>query len=218
MPFPNYIGNKRLWTEERVVAALALAAVEIEGPLPCRDAVYSRIKKGRLNWPPASRILGYFHSMARAWRAAGAPMKRVTFYNIDWSDGEKEYVCARAGKDTLEDIALHLGRTYGGVKGLLRVMGTTARHNQGFLSAAEVAQEFNCPYHRVRMLLKDGVIKAQYNPKRNQWQVDPVNLTPSVVALLQVPKQTHKTWPTDLGDYYKRHGLHRRNGKVIRPA
>ena len=87
-------GNKRYWTQGRVLEALRAAAAEIVGPLPCGDAAYTHLKKGRMDWPPASRVLEYFHAMARAWLAAGADPGRVSFKNLDWTDEE---VCGGAG-------------------------------------------------------------------------------------------------------------------------
>ena len=119
MPFPNWIGRKRLWTKERVIAALVAAAREIEGPLPCLDASYSQIKKGHLDWPPATRVLEYFGAMARGWLAAGVSMKRVSFYNVPWIEEEREYLLNYAGRYTLKRIARKLGRSYGAVRGQL---------------------------------------------------------------------------------------------------
>ena len=93
-------------------------------------------------------------------------------------------------------------------------MGIASRHNQGFLSAAELAKEYGCPYHRVRTLLNDGIIKARYDSRRNRWEVDPDDITPTVASLLEAPKRTHKTWPTDVGDYYQRYGIRRSGEKV----
>jgi len=51
------------------------------------------------------------------------------------------------------------------------------------------------------------------------WTQERVLAALSKVAaelLLRAPKRTHKSWPTDLGDYYHRYGLRRSNidGKV----
>ncbi|MBA7532649.1 hypothetical protein ES705_24879 [subsurface metagenome] len=210
MPFPNWIGKKRLWTKERVIAGLVAAAGEIKGPLPCLDASYSRIKKGRLEWPPASRVLEYFGAMARGWLAAGVPMKRVSFHNVPWTEEEREYLLNYAGTYTLKRIARRLGRSYGAVRGQLRIAKICSRHNQGFLSAAEIAKEFDTSCHRVRNMLRAGRIKGGYDRGRNRWQVNPGDITPEVIILLTAPKITHKTWPTDKGDYYSRYGLCRR--------
>lgn len=210
MPFPNWIGKKRLWTKEKVIVGLSAAARELEGPLPCLDASYSRIKKGRLDWPPAKRVLEYFGAISRGWLAVGEPMTRVSLHNVPWTEDEKEFLLNHAGRYTLERIARRLGRTYGAMRGQLRIMRVTSRHNQGFLSAAEIAREFDSPYHRVRNMLRAGRVRGRYDKKRNRWEVDPIDITPEVIILLTAPKITHKTWPTDKGDYYSRYGLCRR--------
>jgi hypothetical protein len=217
MPFPNWIGKQRFWTRERVIAALAGAMKQIKGPLPCRDDVYNQIKKGKLDWPCSRRILEYFHSMGRAWLAAGAPRRRVRLFNVDWTEEEKEYVLEHAGTYTLKRIAGHLRRTYSGIRGELRTVGIASRHNQGFMSAAEIAKEYGCPYHRVCVMLAARVLPGRYDGKRNRWRVDPGRISPALEMLLRAPKVTHKSWPTDRGDYYKRHGLCRRvvDGKVV---
>ncbi len=209
MPFPNWIGRKRLWTKERVIAGLIAAAREIEGPLPCLDASYNRLKKGRLDWPTSHRILEYFGAMARGWLAAGEPMTRISLHNVPWIEDEREYLFNYAGNYTLERIARRLGRSYGAVRGQLRIAKVKSRHNQGFLSAAEIAKEFDSSCHRIRNMLRVGRIKGKYDGERNRWEVDPIDITPEVIILLSAPKRTHKTWPTDKGDYYSRYGLHR---------
>ena len=86
-----------------------------------------------------------------------------------------------------------------------------------FMSAAAIAQTFDCPYHRVRVMLKARVLRGRYDRRRNRWSVDPGTISPELETLLRAPKITHKSWPTDRGDYYKRHGLCRRvvDGKVV---
>jgi len=66
-------------------------------------------------------------------------------------------------------------------------------------------------------MLKAGKIRGKYDTKRNRWEVDPADITQDVIELLGKPKKTHKTWPTDKGDYYTRYGLCRRfiNGRVM---
>jgi len=200
-----------------VIAGLVAAAGEIEGPLPCLDASYSRIKKGHLDWPPATRILDYFGAISRGWLAVGEPMERVSLHNVPWTEEEREYLLSYAGRYTLEQIARRLGRSYGAMRGQLRVMKIASRHNQGFLSAAEIAKEFNSPYNRVCRMLRAGEIKGKYDGKRNRWEVDPADITQDVIELLGKTKKTHKTWPTDKGDYYTRYGLCRRviGGQVM---
>lgn len=220
MPFPNWIGKKRLWTKERVIAGLVIAAGEIEGPLPCLDLSYSRIKKGHLDWPPATRVLEYFGAISRAWLVAGEPMTRISLHNVPWTEEEKTYLLEYAGNHTLKRIAQKLERSYGAVRGQLRIKRIASRHNQGYLSAAELAKEYNCSCHRIRQALAEGKIQGRYDRLRNRWQIDLNDLTPEAKEILTRPKRTHKTCPTDLGDYYIRHGLRRHviNGRVMAVA
>ena len=211
MPFPNYIGKKRLWTKELVDIRLKEAAAEIWGKLPCSDEAWNRIKKGRLDWPPASWILKYYGSISRAWLAVGARPRRVTLRNVAWTLKEEEYLLLRAGNMMLVDIARNLRRSYQAVRSRLnKNLGLRARDNQGYLSAAELAKEYNCPYHRVRDALKGDVIKGRYDKKRNRWHVDMAELTARALLVLTAPKEhSYKSYPPDVGDYYKRYGLKR---------
>ncbi len=144
-------------------------------------------------------------------------MSRVSFHNVPWTEEEREYLLTHAGSKTLEQIARRLNRTYSAMRGQLRLSGTASRHNQGFLSAAEIAKEYNCCYHRVCRMLKSGDIEGRFDKTRNRWEVDPIVLTQEVIKLLGKPRRTHKTWPLDRGDYYSRNGLCRQNinGRVI---
>lgn len=204
-------GNHRYWTRQRVLTALQIAAAEIECPLPCSDRRWNVIKRGRSDWPPATRVLDYFGAMARAWLAAGADRMRITLHNIGWTAEEDAYLLEHAGFDTLKSIAAALGRTYQAVRVRIgsKGFGITARANQGFLSAAEIAREYRAPYHRVRELLSAGTIRGWYDKRRNAWRVDPARLTKTIVSLLTAPKRTYKSCPPDVGDYYRRYGIRR---------
>lgn len=219
MPFPNYIGKKRLWTKERVITALTAAASEINGPLPCRDALYNQMKKGRMDWPTSRRVLEYFHSMARAWLAVGVDNSRVSLKNIDWSVEEDIYLLDNAGTLTLKSIAARLGRSYAAVRARLgKTFRISARANPGFLSAAELAKEYGCPYQRVRTALQEGKIIGRYDRTRNRWQVDLKDITPVAEEILKAPKlHSYRNSPSDLGDYYQRYGLMRKliGGRVM---
>jgi hypothetical protein len=218
MAFPNAHGNRLWWTRERVLGAMAAAMKEISGPLPCSDAEWDRLKKGRLDWPPAVKILHYFGAMARGWRAAGAPMSRVTMFNLEWTNEEIEYLLDYAGEKRLRDIAARLRRTYPAVRRRLYELGVTARANQGFLSAAELAREYRCPYHRVLDAIAAGLITGHFDRVRNRWQVDTRHLKPQALALLNAPKtHSYQATPPDVGDYYQRHNLKRTllNGRLI---
>jgi len=217
MAFPNFRGNRRVWTRDRVLAALIQAAAEIQGPLPTSDDIWNRLKKGRYDLPPASRIYEFFHSFPAAWCAVGMPKKQISKRFAKWTEAEDSYLLDFAGQHTLERIARHLGRTYPAVRARLRGYKIQSRHNQGFLSAAELAKEYNCSCHRIRVALKEGKIKGVFDKKRNRWAVDLADLTPEALIILTAPKHTHKNSETDLGNYYQRHGLKRQNinGKVM---
>jgi hypothetical protein len=187
--------------------------------LPVSDTDYYRLKAGKLHWPPASRIWEFYHSLSRAWLAAGAAPGRITLRFCKWTRGEDDYLLNHAGRDTLADIADHLGRSYSATRSRLnKEFKITARSNQGLFTAAELALEFNCPYHRVRDALVGGKIKGRFDTIRNRWQVRLDDLTPANIDLLSTPKDTHKKNRTDCGDYYKRYGIHRHrvNGKIQR--
>ena len=122
-----------------------------------------------------------------------------------------------AGKHLLEEIARHLGRTYPAVRARLNKWHKIqSRHNQGYLSAAELAKEYNCSCHRIRDALKAGKIKGRFDKRRNRWDIDLADLTPEALLILTAPKRTHNNCETDLGDYYRRYRLGRRqiNGEV----
>jgi hypothetical protein len=150
------------------------------------------------------------------WLAAGAPPNRVSLLNVDWTEGEREHLMTFAGEDTLQNIGGRLRRSYGAVKRELYRHGTSARANQGLFSAAELAKHYQCPYHRVQDLLLTGVLKGKYDKVRHRWQVDIREVMPAVESLLRAPKQTYTTYPPDLGDYRKRHGIRRVGGKEVR--
>jgi hypothetical protein len=217
MPFPNWIGKKRLWTREAVLAALARAMQEIDGPLPTSDEVWNVIKKGRLDWPGANRIFEYFGTFPRAWLSAGAPEEKVSLSHAKWTREEDDYLKENAGELTLQFIATKLRRSYPSVRGRLRWYGMKARDNQGFFSAAQLSKEFKVPYHRVLQELGRKTIKARRHKERNTWVIDISKLDREAVELLTRPKVTHKS-KTDYGDYEHRYGLVRRNigGKIMR--
>ena len=192
MPYPNFIGNKRFWTRERVLEGLKLAARDIDGPLPCLDRQYVMIKKGHLEWPSAVRILFYYHSMARAWVAAGAPWERVTLHNQDWLPEEDEYLLEYAGIQTLREIAWHLHRTVGAVHARL---GKTHRLHQvitrGTSPLRSWRKNINVPAPG-REALALGKIKGRFDRKRNRWEIDLADILASQAAqdILAKPKGT----------------------------
>lgn len=217
MPFPNYAGKTKVWTKERVDAALRAAAKEIKGPLPSSDRAWGLIKKNRYDLPPAARIYEYYHSMARAWRAIGARPKRINLSFSKWTPEDDLYLLDNAGDATLEAIGKHLGRSYGAVRGRLRWFRIASRHNLGYLSAAELAKEYQCPYHRVRAGLTSGVITGTFDSRRNRWVIDLLELSSKAKLFLTKPRGTWKDGAPDCGDYYQRYALRRKviEGQVI---
>lgn len=216
---PNLQGAKLVWTKEKVIEGLQAAAKELGRQLPTSDEVYNPLKKGRYDWPPALYIYKYFPTFAVAWLAAGIKPSRVNLSSTKWTEEEDEYLLTHAGDIRLVTIAKYLRRSYGGVRGRLRFKNhLKARHNQGYLSAAELAKHYNCPYHRVRDALIAGKIKGFRSRIRNDWQVDLVDIDEQALEILEQPKlKTHRTTPPDIGDYMKRHGLKRTkvNGKRV---
>jgi len=217
--FDNRIGAHLYWTKERTAAGLKLAAAVLVGSLPCCDSDYNTVKKGRFDWPPAVHVLKYFGSMARGWLAAGAEKSRVSLRNNDWTKDEELYLLDNAGEKTLQKIANDLGRSYPAVRARLnKNLKVKARHNQGFLSAGELAKLYQCPYHRVRCALASGDIAGRFDRKRNSWQVDLAKLDEKALGILRAPKtHSYRNSASDLGDYYKRYGLYRKliNGKLV---
>lgn len=217
MRLPNQLSRKRFWTREKVLDALIKAAAEIRGPLPTSHKTWGIIKRGRYDLPPPTRIYEFFHSFPQAWVAAGAG-DRVSLSFAKWTEADDGYLLDYAGQYTLKLIARHLRRTCPSVRSRLgRWYKIQSRHNQGYLSAAELAKEYKCPYHRILGALRLGAIKGRFDKKRTRWNIDLIDLTAEALMILTAPKQTYKSREADLGDYYQRHGLKRQNinGKVM---
>jgi hypothetical protein len=208
------------WTRPRIVHALRKYAAANPGLLPSSDNEWNRLKKGRLDLPTAGAVLSTWGSMRRAWLAIGAESSRVVALNARWSKTEKAYLLENAGTLTLTRIAKNLNRTYESVKTMIgsKGMGITARANNGYWSAAQLAKEYGCPYNRIQQLLEAGAIPAFRHPRRQSWQIDPADLSPGLIAELRKEKQTHKETPTDLGDYRQRYGLRRLSIKAVRQS
>ena len=207
-------GKQVYWTRGRVLEGLRLAAAELD-PLPTSSDAYNRLKKGRMDWPTAGKVLEYFGGMARGWLAAGVSRRRVQLTNSDWTAAEDEYLLTMAGTIRLMDIARALNRSYQAVRVRIgsKGFGLRARQNQGYLTAAEMAKEYRCSYHRLLEFLAKGVLKGKYRSKLHRWEIDPADVRDEIVSLLREPRRTHKTTPLDVGDYYQRYGIRRINGK-----
>ena len=199
------------WTRERVLEGLRKAAAEIEGKLPVSDREYRPLKAYK-DWPPLKRIYEYFGSVCRAWYEAGIDPSRYTLRHTEWTGDDAEHLLTYAGEKTLPEIARELHRTTGAVRRHLHEVGITARSNQGYLSAGEVAREFRCSYNRVRRMLNEGSLPGHFDKVRKRWEVEITDITPEMKALLQAPRRTHKTHPLDMGDYYQRYRIRRIKG------
>jgi hypothetical protein len=202
-------GKQVYWTRERVLEGLRLAAAELD-PLPTSSDVYNRLKKGRMDWPTAAKVIEHFGSMAHGWLAAGVSRRRVQLTNSRWTAEEDEYLLTVAGTVRLTDIARTLNRSYPAVRSRLGAKhGLRARQNQGYLTAAEMAKEYHCSYHRLLTLLAEGVVRGKYRQKLHRWEIDPADVSDEAIHLLREPRRTHKTMPLDVGDYYQRYGIRR---------
>lgn len=207
-------GHLTYWTNERVLEGLRLAAAELD-VLPTTSNVYDRLKVGRMDWPCSAKIREYFGGMAHGWLAAGVSRRRVQLTYSAWTAAEDEYLLTMAGSVRLKDIATRLNRSYQAVR--VRVgskgFGLHARQNQGYLTASELSKEYGCSYTRVRDFLQSGRLPGQYKSLLHRWEIDPADVTPELVQAMTAPRITHKNWPLDLGNYRRRYGIRRVNGK-----
>ena len=211
--------GKTFWSQERVVEGLQDFAARNRGQLPTSDHVYNELKKGHGDWPTAQKVLEYFGSMANAWAAAGISKKRFNRGWNEWTPEEEEYLLEHAGNKTLRLIGAHLGRSWAACKRRLYELGAgRARDVSGYLSAMQVAKEYNAPLSRVKKLIATGELPARKVQGGHYWRIDFEDITPEIQALLTKTKGTHKSTPPDLGDYERRYGLRRLrvNGLQVR--
>lgn len=202
----------RWWTKERVIEALADYAARNRGPLPTSDHVYGKVKKGHNEWPPQARVLEYFGSMADAWAAVPGTKGRFTRGWVAWTQGDDDYLLEHAGNVTLKRIAKALGRSWPACKRrLYDLQAGRARDVSGYMSALQVAKEYQCPADRVTRLIASGELKAHRVQGGHYWRIDPMDAE-AVAAKLRAPRKTQKVKPLDVGDYRKRYGLSRTQG------
>lgn len=203
------LGNRRWWTRERTLEGLRDFARRNRGQLPTSDHLYSLAKKGHMEWPPATRVLEFFGTMAGAWEAAGASRARYTRGWVAWTQDDDDYLLEHAGEQTLKVIAKHLGRSWAACKRRLYDLGAgRARDVSGHLSAAQVAQEYGCPQGRVIQLIKAGELRASRVRGGHYWRIAPEDLK-AVEPKLRAPKRTHRASEPHAGDYRRRNGLRR---------
>jgi hypothetical protein len=203
------------WSRERIIASLQDFARRNRGPLPTSDHVYSQAKKGHMEWPRASLVLREFGSMADAWAAIGAAKHRYNRGWVAWTDEDDDYLLSHAGEQTLKVIAKHIGRSWGACKRrLYDLEAGRARDVTGWLSAMQVAKEYNCPLSRVTRLIASGQLPAHRVVGGHYWRIDPMDAE-RLAPVLRAPKRTYKKGPPEMGDYDRRHGYRRQQGKRV---
>lgn len=206
---PRGENGRLFWTEERVLAGLRDFMAHHRGQLPNSDHDYSRMKKGHLEWPTATRVLEYFGSMAGAWAAAGAPRSRYTRRWNEWTQEEDDYLLEHAGEQTLKVIARHLGRSWGACKRRLYDLGAgPARNVSGYMSILQVAAHYNCPITRVKRLVHSGELPAWRVTGGRYWRIAPEDCE-RIKDKLRAPKKTHSTTPPASIEHRKRLGYRR---------
>lgn len=204
-------GERLYWTPERVAAHLRRFVAWTSGVLPKSDREWDVARLA--DDPPSTAIYGRWPGVGfrRIWmQQAGAPIERISLLSGHdrWTEDEDAHLLQWAGIRTLEQLARELHRTYGACRKRLQDLGTSARTNQGYLSAAEVSREYGAPYSRVTRLIADGLIPMTHSRTcDNRYEIDPAAITPEVEALLRAPKQTYTTFESDHGDYAQRYGL-----------
>ena len=200
------------WTRERTVAGLQDFARRNRGQLPTSDHTYNDLKVGHMEWPTSLSVLTYFGSMARAWIAAGINKKRFTMGYAEWSAEDDEWLLEHAGEQTLKIIGAHLGRSWSACKRrLYDLKAGRARDVPGYLSAMQVAKEYNAPLSRVQRMIATGELPAFKVQGGHYWRVNPIDITRELERKLRAPKKGpyKNSGPPDVGDYYRRHGIRR---------
>lgn len=212
-------GQRLYWTRERTIEGLRAFARSNRGRLPTADAAYNVIKKGHTEWPTGQKVLEYFRSMANAWAAAGVSKSRYNRGWNEWSEDDDAYLLEHAGEETLKLIAAHLGRTWPACKRrLYDLKAGRARDVPGWMSAMQVAKEYNCPLARVIRLIETGKLPAFKVKGGHYWRINPIDAE-HIRELLRAPKtHSYKNSPPDIGNYEKRYGLRRVqvNGITVR--
>lgn len=209
---------EKYWTEERIRDGLRDFVRTHRGALPRSDHEYSRLKKGRLEWPIAANVLGIFGTFPDAWAAVGAPKSRYTRRRVPWTQDEDDYLLGHAGEQTLKVVGARMGRSWAACKRrLYNLDAGGARDVPGYLSAAQVAKEYNCPLTRVRGLIARGELKAHRVKGGRYWRIDPSDVE-AIAEKLKQPKRTYTGVHPDVGDYERRYGLRRVriNGRIVR--
>jgi hypothetical protein len=202
-------GGVRYWTRDRCLEALRAYAARSRGRLPVH-LTYEHVKSGNPDLPPSHRLYEYFGSIARSWLVAlpRRSWRRVPMLRDAWTQEEDDLLLELAGTVKLADIASRLHRSYGACRRRLYDRGISARDNQGYLSAQQVAEAYGCGVHRVYQLIERGVLRATLR-HGNRYEIDPDDAA-AVAGELRAPKRTHTSTPPAVGEYRKRYGIRRR--------
>ena len=205
-------GGGRYWTAERIDEGLRDFARRHKGPLPTSDHVYNALKAGHMQWPTANAVLARHGRMADAWAAIGEPKTRYNRGWAPWSQADDDLLLERAGSMTLKLIAPRLGRSWQACRRRLYDLGAgRARDVSGYMSAMQVAAEYQCPVGRVEALIRSGELPAHKVNGGHYWRIDPDDLR-AVEAKLRAPKRTHRKARLDTGDYRRHYGYRRVTG------
>jgi hypothetical protein len=203
------MSRQTYWTKERVLEGVRLFVRATDGPLPKSDSTYRAARAGNTEYPSPYLLLKYWHSVGRAFLEAGADPRRVSLRNVKWTPEDDDVLLEMAGTISLRRLGRKLCRPQYGLRARLNeIHGLQARNAQGFLSASEVAREYQCPVTRVKRLIRSGQLPARFDSLHNQYLVDPADLA-KVKAVLVAPKVTHKSYAPDVGDYYHRYNIKR---------
>jgi hypothetical protein len=197
------------WTRERMIEALREYMRRTRGRLPGNRRAWQRVKSGDLTLPGTKALLAAFPTFEVMWRAAGAGRSRMPVKRkIPFTADEDDYILSNyGGRLRVDEIAARLRRTPSAIQRRARVLGIRANGNLGYLTAVEVARQYNCPRIRVLALLHSGALRA--TKVTTGWAIDPPDLA-AVEDELRKPKITHRGDPPELGDWRERYGVKRR--------
>ena len=199
--------RRRVWTQEAALEALRRFVDLHPGKLPCSDNAYRAVRAGNHEYPGACVVLRFWGSIGRAFLAAGAAPRRVSLRNVEWTADEDSLLLELSGLAPMTRVAKRLGRSAPACRNRLnRIHGLYARDAQGYMTAADVAREYNCPHSRVTTLIERGVLPATFCDFDTRWQIDPEDAL-RLKDVLSAPKRTHKGYPPEMGDYRHRYGI-----------
>jgi DNA-binding CsgD family transcriptional regulator len=180
------------WTHTRVVKALKAYANTHPGRLPRGTPAWDEITRGNADLPVSETILKYFGALGLAWRdvlGETAARARVERQWVRYTERENDLIESLAGKVSMSEIALRLGRTPASVKMHAQRMGIDASSNLEWWNVMDVAREYGCPHGRVRKLIRDGVIPARLVLNGTRYEIDPADLQKVAHLLRPVTKK-----------------------------